>query len=179
MKRVAAIVIMGLALSGGLRAQTARPAVTKPAVAKPNFGGTWVFDVEATRASANAAKMNGLALFMETFTAEQDAKAFTMKVDLGQVLVTAVYNLDGSVSKNMSPPGMPGAPPIEVTSNAKWVGATLVISSTSSSPSANGPVEVKSTRKLWLDAKGRMVVERSGTPRNMVQSSRSVYKRKA
>lgn len=178
MKRVAAMVIVGLALTAGLCAQAAKPASAKPAAMRPNFGGTWIFDVEATKASANAAKMNGLALFMEAFDAEQDAKALTMKVNLGQMLVTAVYNLDGSVSKNMSPPGMPGAPPIEVTSNARWNGATLVITSTSSSPSANGPVEVKSTRKLWLDAKGRMVVERSGTPRNMVPSSRSVYKKK-
>ncbi len=146
--------------------------------AKPNFGGAWVFDADATKVNADAAKMNGLALFTETFTAEQDAKAFTMHVDLGPMVVTAVYKLDGSVSKNTSPPSVPNAPPIEVTSYATWEGKTLVITSTSASPSANGPVEVKSTRKLWLDAKGRVVIERTGTPRNMVPPSRSVYSRK-
>jgi hypothetical protein len=143
--------------------------------AKPNFAGTWDFDVEATKASAAEAKMDGLALFMEHFTAEQDAKAFTMKVDLGQMTVTAAYKLDGSVSKNMSPAGVPGADPIEVTSNATWDGNTLVVTSTSSSASAGGPVEVKSTRKMWLDEKGRLVIERFGTPDTLVRHTRSVY----
>ena len=39
-------------------------------------------------------------------------------------------------------------------------------------------MEVKSTRKLWLDDKGRVVIERTGTPRNMVPPSRSVYTKK-
>ncbi len=173
MRRAAALLVMGLALSGAVLAQGA-----KPAAAKPNFSGNWVFDPDATKASADAVKTNGLALFTEKFVGEQDDKAFTMKVDLGPMIVTAVYNLDGSVSKNISPPGMPGAAPIEVTSYAKWEGATLAITSTSSSPSANGPVEVKSTRKLWLDRQGRLVIERTGTPRNMVPPSRSVYTRK-
>lgn len=146
---------------------------------RPSFAGTWVFDPEATKAAADAAKVNGLALFMEQFQAEQDAKAFTMKVDLGPMVVTAIYKLDGSVSKNMSPPSMPGQPEIEVTSNATWEGNTLVVTSVSASPSANGPVEVKSTRKLSLDAQGRLVVERFGTPANMVPTTRSVYKKKS
>ena len=175
MRRLASLaaVVALLILTSATSAQ-----VPKAAALKPNFAGTWIFDAEATKANADAAKMNGLALFMEQFVAEHDAKAFVMKVDLGQMLVTATYKLDGSTSRNMSPPGTPGAAPIEVTSNATWDGGTLVITSTSSSPSAKGPVEVKSTRKLWLDERGRMVVERFGTPTNMVAPSRSVYTRK-
>jgi len=170
MQRVMALVILALALSGTSCAKAAPP--------KPNFGGNWTFDVEATKASATEAKMDGLALFMENFSAEQDAKVFSMKVELGQMLVTATYNLDGSVSKNMSPSGTSGADPIEVTSNATWDGMTLVVTSTSVSPSANGPIEVKSARKMWLDAQGRLVVERSGTPDTIVRTSRSVYRKK-
>lgn len=173
MKRMA-MYVMAMVLV----ASTAWAQAPKSAPANPDFAGTWVFDPDATKANAEAAKMNGLALFMEQFVAEQDAKAFTMKVDLGQMLVTAIYNLDGSVSKNMSPPGTPGGAPIEVVSNAKWDKGTLVITSTSSSPSNKGPVTVKSTRKLWLDNKGRLIVERVGTPTTMVASSRSVYVRK-
>ncbi len=173
MKRAVALVVMGLTLSVGMLAQGA-----KPAAAKPNFSGNWVFDPDATKANADAVKMNGLALFTEKFVGEQDDKTFTMKVDLGPMIVTAVYNLDGSVSKNMSPPAVAGAAPIEVTAYAKWEGATLAITSTSVSPSANGPVEVKSTRKLWLDRQGRLVIERTGTPAGSVMSSRSVYTRK-
>ena len=162
----AAVVALG---AGVARAQTA----------PPNFAGAWVFDPDATRVNADAAKMNGLALFTEKFTTEMTAAAFTMHVDLGPMVVHATYKLDGSVSKNMSPPSMPGQPEIEVTSNATWEGNTLVVTSVSASPSANGPVEVKSTRKLSLDAQGRLVVERFGTPANMVPTTRSVYKKKA
>jgi len=171
MQRVLSVMIVTLALVG--------VSCAKPAPPKPSFAGSWDIDIEATRASATEAKMDGLALFMEHFTSEQTPKAFSMKVEAGQMIVTAVYNLDGTVSKNMSPSGTSGAAPIEVVSNASWDGNTLVITSTSSSASANGPIEVKSTRKMWLDATGRLVIERVGTPLTMVRPTRSVYKKSA
>lgn len=160
-------------------AVTLATGVTRAQPAHPNFAGVWVFDPDATRANADAAKMNGLALFTEKFTTEMTAAAFTMHVDLGPMVVHATYKLDGAVSKNMSPPGMTGQPDIEVTSHAKWEGRTLVVTSTSASPSANGPVTVTSTRKFWLDDAGRLVIERVGEPKPMVPPSRSVYRRAA
>ena len=148
------------------------------APARPNFAGTWVFDPEATKAAADAAKVNGLALFLEQFDAEQTADAYTMKVNLGPMIVTAIYKLDGSDSKNVSPPATPGQPEIEVHSRAQWDGAALVVTSTSTSPGENGPIEVKSTRKFSLDPKGRLLIERSGTPAAMVPTTRSVYTKK-
>jgi hypothetical protein len=181
MNRALCGVLVALTWSGVASAQgtkpAPKPAVTAPA-ARPDFGGTWVFDADATKANAAAAKVDGVALFLGQFVAEQNPQTFTMKIDLGQMIVTAVYNLDGSPSKNMSPPNTPGAAPIEVTSRAHWTGAKLVITSTSQSPGKNGPVTVRSTRSLWLDANGRMVIERSGTPRDIVRTSRSVYGRK-
>ena len=106
-RRVNGLLIMAIALialTSVVGAQAPKPA------ARPNFGGAWVFDPDATKISADAVQMNGLALFTETFTAEQDEKAFTMHVDLGPVIVTAIYKLDGSVSKNMSPPSVPMPP---------------------------------------------------------------------
>lgn len=54
------------------------------------------------------------------------------------------------VSRNASPPNLPGA---------------------------SGPVIVASTRTMWLDEQGRLVIERTGTPRELVPSSRSVYRK--
>lgn len=174
LKRALVALAALMLLSGAAGAQA-----PKPAAAKANFAGSWVFDPDATKVNADAAKMNGIALFLEKFDALQDDKVFTMKVDLGPMVVTAIYKLDGSPSKNMSPPSQPNQPPIEVTSIAKWEAGALVIRSTSTSPGADGkPVEVKSTRKLWLDDKGRLLIERVGTPKNMVPSSRSVYVKK-
>lgn len=169
--------VLLMAVVTGVRVCAAGPVAAQSA--KPDFAGAWVFDPDATRANADVAGMNGLALFTETFTAEMSDAAFTMHVDLGPMVVHAAYKLDGSVSKNMSPPGMAGQPDIEVTSRARWEGRTLVIASTSASPGPNGPVTVTSTRKFWLDDKGRLVIERVGEPKPMVPSSRSVYRRAA
>lgn len=81
------------------------------------------------------------------------------------------------VSRNASPPNLPGGAPIDVNSRSKWDNNRLIITSTSQSPGANGPVIVASTRTMWLDEQGRLVIERTGTPRELVPSSRSVYRK--
>lgn len=143
-----------------------------------NFAGTWTFDPAATQASATEAKMQPVAIFSTAFTAEQTAKALTLHITLGATTVDATYALDGSPSKNVSPPAVQNGQPIEVTSTVKWEGEHLLITSTSQSPSASGPVDVKSVRAMWLDASGRLVIERTGTPVTVVASSRSVYVKK-
>jgi hypothetical protein len=143
-----------------------------------NFAGTWYFDQTATTASAAEAKMAAGPIFGEAFNATQTPTSLTLHITAGTLNVTAVYALDGSVSKNTSPPAMPGTAPIDIASVAKWDGDRLLITSTSQSPSANGPVDVKSVRTMWLDAQGRLVIERTGTPETVVASSRSVYKKR-
>lgn len=143
-----------------------------------NFAGTWTFDPAATQTSATEAKMQPVAIFSTAFTAEQTAAALTLHITLGPSTVDATYKLDGSPSKNVSPPAVQNGQPIEVTSTAKWDGDRLSITSTSQSPSASGPVDVKSVRTMWLDANGRLVIERTGTPTIVVASSRSVYTKK-
>lgn len=174
--------MMRSTLAGALIAVTVLTGVTfaqaPKAAAKPNFSGTWVYDDASTKALAQEAQVMAGALFTLQFTAVQNDKTYTMNVDIGSAIVTAIYNLDGSPSKNMSPPSVANQPPIEVTSTAKWDGAALVIASQSFSPSANGPVEVKSVRKMWLDEHGRLIIDRTGTPAGMVTPSRSVYTKK-
>lgn len=140
------------------------------------FGGTWVFDQEATVASAREAKMQAGPIFGDGFNAVQTEKSLTLHITAGTLNITATYALDGSESKNVSPPSAPGAPPINIVSIAKWDGDRLSVTSTSQSPGANGPIDVKSVRTMWLDSSGRLVIERTGTPTTIVPSSRSVYK---
>jgi len=142
--------------------------------ALPNFSGTWVFDTDATVASTAGDKvvLSG-PIFGDLFIAEQTVQALTLRIAAGPLRVTAVYKLDGSASKNESP----GNPPIEVTSRARWDGERLVVASHSESPGATGPVAVDSTRTIWLNDKGQLVIDRSGTPKDMVPSSRSVYRK--
>ena len=145
--------------------------------AHADFSGSWQFDASTTTENAKAAKMVAGPIFGDSFVAEQTAAALTLKISAGPLRVAAVYALDGSVSKNLSPGGAPGAPDIEVTSRATWDGGRLVIASTSQSDTNAGPVVVDSVRIMWLDAEGRLVIQRTGTPMSLVPSSRSVYKK--
>lgn len=143
--------------------------------ARTDFSGVWQFDAPATTENAKAAKMVAGPIFGDSFVAEQTAAALTLKISAGPLRVAAVYALDGSVSKNLSPGGAPSAPDIEVRSRATWDGGRLVITSTSQSDTKSGPVVLDSVRTMWLDAAGRLVIQRTGTPVSLVPSSRSVY----
>ena len=148
----------------------------------PNFSGTWTFDEPATGEVATVQR-KGSAIFGESFVATADAKTLTLDITIakGTPPVTAVYALDGTATKNVSPPQMPGGAPIIVTATAKWLGDKLVIESKSQQPGGRGPdapkvVDVVSTRTMWIDSTGqRMVIDRDGTPPQVVPSTRSVY----
>jgi hypothetical protein len=141
---------------------------------KPDFSGEWKYDPEVTAADAKSANMIAGPIFGDEFVAEQTASSLTFKIATDSLHVTAVYALDGSPSTNLSPGDTPVSPGIEVKSNAWWENGRLVITSTSQSPGKAGPV-VESIRTMWLDANGRLVIQRTGTPVSIVPSSRSVY----
>jgi hypothetical protein len=155
--------------------------------AHPNFSGTWTYDPQATlesiRAVGAAEFANPTNIFGDSFVAVQTDAQLSMKITVGPMAVTAVYKLDGTESRNASPPGTPDGAPIIVTSTAKWEGTHLLIASTSQSEgsgrgSVNGMITVRSTRQVFLDDKGRLVIDRTGTPRTVVPNSRSVYVKK-
>lgn len=166
---------MNLTLSVALGVVTAVFGASAQSAARPDFSGTWHFDAAATTADAKAANMAAGPIFGDSFAAEQTPAALTLKIAAGTLRVTAVYALDGSVSTNMSPGDAPNAPDIVVTSRATWDGSRLIITSSSQSPGQSGPVFVDSVRTMWLDAQGRLVIQRTGTPVGVVPSSRSVY----
>lgn len=156
-------------------------AQTPPA--HPDFSGIWVFDEPATGAVATVERKGSL-IFGEWFTARQNAKFLTLEITVakGAAPVQAVYALDGSTTQNASPPQTPGGAPIIVSASAKWVGEKLVIESRSQQPGGPGKddpkvVDVVSRRTIWLDKEGRLVIDRDGTPKPVVPSTRSVYKR--
>ena len=147
------------------------------AQARPDFSGTWVFDAAASMTNAKDAKMLAGPIFSSRFIATQTATALTLDIEVGDRHVPATYALNGDESRNQSPAPTPDTPPIDVFSRAKWEGDHLVIASRSVSIERAGPVTVETTRTLWFDDAGRLVVMRTGTPANLVQPSRSVYHR--
>jgi hypothetical protein len=145
-----------------------------------NFSGKWTIDAEKTAAAAPAGAAAGggggggnrggggggnMPAGAGDITITMDAK--TMKVESGmQGATPAVYNLDGSDSKNMMP-GRGGAEPTEQVSKAKWDGDKLVITYTG----ANG----ENKTSYWLEG-GNLVRETlnagrggaAGTPRKTI-----------
>jgi hypothetical protein len=152
--------------------------------ARPNFSGTWVFDPDATDAASSPIR-NGTNIFGQSFVAHHDAKTLKLDITLAPniPIVTASYALDGTETKNVSPAPMPGMDPIVVTAIAKWVGKMLTVESRSQQPAANASgqtmmIDVISTRTFSLDSAGRLVIDRDGTPKQVVPSTRSVYSKK-
>lgn len=171
----------GLMIVGvGIALLPAAQLTAQPAKARPDFSGIWVYDPEATQSAATATHMAN-NIFGESFVVHQDATSITLDITIAQGVapVKAVYALDGKATKNVSPPQTPGAAPIVVTATARWEDDVLVIDSKSEQPGGRGAaaISVLSTRRIWLAGNGRLVIDREGTPKTVVPSTRSVYVR--
>jgi hypothetical protein len=142
---------------------------------RPDFSGRWTFDREKSARPGPDGRIVIAPMLGDEFVARQDATTLTLEIKAGALTVTAVYRLDGVESRNMSP-GANGEPDILVTSRATWEGDTLVILSKSSSIEKGRAVTIDTQRVLYLE-NGDLVLERTGTPPEMVKWSRSVYRR--
>jgi hypothetical protein len=142
-----------------------------PLQAPPDLSGTWVFDQQKTMQPGPDGKIVLAAMLGERVVVQQTGTAITLRITFQGDVVVAVYDLTGAESKNVSPGD------ISVLSRASWKEGRLVIDSTSESVQAGEPVRVKTTRVLFIDKAGDLIVERSGSPANVVTPSRSVYTR--
>lgn len=145
--------------------------VNKPAP-PPDFSGTWVLDDSGAYSGRGA-----MAMMLGTrFRATQTVKTLSLDIDAMGSKFVAVYNLDGSDSKIMSPVG-PGNELEAVISRATWEGDRLLIRTKATEIENGVDVPIESVRAMYIDAKGLLVLERSGTPERLVRRSISVYKR--
>ena len=144
--------------------------------APPDFSGRWEFDREKTMQPGPDGRIVLAAMLGDEVVVQQSSRAITFTIDAGGQQVKAVYRLDGSASRNLSP-GPPGQPEIPVTSRASWDGKRLIIDSKSVATEKGVAVTVDTRRALWLDADGNLIVERTGTPASLVTPSRSVYRK--
>jgi hypothetical protein len=144
--------------------------------APPDFSGRWEFDRERTMQPGPDGRIVLAAMLGDSVVVRQTADRITFSIDAGGQFVRAVYNLDGSETRNLSP-GPPGEAEIPVTSRASWDGKRLVILSKSTATDKGVSVTVDTRRVLSLDGDGHLIVERTGTPTSLVTSSRSVYRR--
>lgn len=112
-------------------------------------------------------------LLGDKFSAVQDTKTLTLTITVAALGrdIRAVYNLDGSESRNLNPAGA-GQPDEPIFSRASWESDKLVIHTRGTALVNGKPLETK--RVLWLDKDGLLTIERSaeGAP-----TLRSVYQR--
>ena len=144
---------------------------------RPDFSGRWVLDQQhSTSIQDGKMVIRVVGMLGERFTAEQTSKTLTLKITAFGREFTAVYNLDGSPSRLTSPTA-PGQPDEEIVSYATWEGETLVVRTTTAEELNGKPVQMTTRRKMWIDPEGFLVLERTGTPVELVSPSRSVYRR--
>lgn len=131
----------------------------------PSFAGKWTMQVDPAAAPAappaggggggrgGGGRGGGAVSGMEV-TIAQDATTLTINKTQGQNPVTLKYTLDGKDSKNTTT-GRNGE--IVSTSQAKWEGAKLTVTTTADQ--GRGPATTKQT--IWLEG-GNLVVENFG-----------------
>ena len=133
---------------------------TAGAQAKPDFSGVWNMDLSLLKTTYKVdPKMKATALPPAPVTIRQTAE----KIDIentppfpGWKPVRHVYNLTGNESVNHN-----GAN--TETTRSRWEGSKLITEGTSFSETSQGESLWKMVETRWLDAKGRMIVERRMT----------------
>lgn len=137
-----------------------------------DFSGTWTLVKDRSSQTTTSPVTVAVAgLLGERFTARQTAKSLALDITVpGGRVVTAVYNLDGSESRNLNPTG-PGLADEPIYSRVNWEGSRLVIETRGSILIDGKPIE--SRRVMWIDSDGLLTIERSsvGSP-----TTRSVYR---
>ena len=161
MRRVlsALVVLTLVAGSAAMLAQTP---------SKPNFAGKWTL-VPDPNSPAPTGRGRGGGLG-QAFSIEQNDKTVTVISTGAQGETKAVYNLDGSDSKN---PLNVNGNAIDRVSNVKWDGAKLVITTTTN---FNGNA-LESTQVWSLDATGNLLVESTSSFTGTPTTTKSTYKK--
>ena len=140
------------------------------AQAKTNFAGKWTL-VPDPNAPAPTGRGGGRGGGLgQAFSAEQNDKTLTVVTTTQAGETKAVYNLDGSESKN---PLTMGGNTIDRVSKAKWDGAKLVITTTTN---FNGNAN-ESTQTWSLDATGNLIVEATSNFGGNPTTTKMTYKK--
>ena len=142
---------------------------------RPNFTGNWTNADPKAAASAEGIMYLGFA-----FTAEQDDKTLVVTPTIHQVhrserpeQLRAVFNLDGSESKNPLIIHRDHLGVVDRTSRVRWDGDKLVLT-TKTADENHGPSQ---TQTWSLDASGRLIVDAIFTYRGNSTTSQATYKK--
>ena len=141
---------------------------------RPDLSGEWVLAKERSTQTLQGSRVTAVTgLLGETVSIRQDAKTLTLDISVAMLgrPIRAVYNLDGSDSRNLNPVAG-GQPDEPIVSTAAWDGEKLVILTRGTALIAGKPLETR--RVIWIDAEGLLTIERSAEGQSI---TRSVYSR--
>ena len=164
MKRALFSGILAVFVTAGVMAQ-----------AKPDFSGTWTLDAEKSvmpqgrGGGMGGGRQGGMGAAPLTITIDGQKMSIARTMGQSGTVVTTVYMLDGTESKN-SMMGRGGGEPVQVSYKSKWDGAKLVTTITN-------PMGTQ-TETRWIAADGTMVVETVRTNNQGEQvTTKLVYKK--
>ena len=144
---------------------------TAMAQAKPNFTGKWTLVPDPNAAApAGGRGRGGFGGLGQNPVVTQDEKTLTVVTTTQAGENKAVYNLDGSESKN---PLTFGENTIDRVSRVKWDGARLVIATTIT---VQGNA-IESAQTWSLDAAGALVVESTSNFGGNPSTTKATYKK--
>ena len=162
MKRFISVFTVMVLFAGGVTAVMAQ--------AKTNFAGKWTLVPDPNAAAGAGRGRGGFGGLGQGGAIEQNDKTITVTTTTQAGETKAVYNLDGSESKN--PITMQGNT-IDRVSKVKWDGPKLVITTTTNIQ--GNPIE---TTQTWsLDASGSLVIESTSNFQGTPTTTKMVYKK--
>jgi len=147
--------------------------VSTGAQQKPDFSGMWVLAQDRSSQTMNGSVVVSVSgLLGDKFSAVQDTKALALTITVAALGrdIKAVYNLDGSESRNLNPTG--SGPDEPIFSRASWEGDKLVILTRGTALVNGKPIQTK--RVIWLDKDGLLTIDRIAEDE---PTRRSVYQR--
>ena len=125
------------------------PVVSATAQERPTLAGTWTVAAEQVPQPPGQLRFIG---FGRVFSVAQDAATLRITRRLGDNDLTAMYNLDGSESRNQF---TLGGLEVQEASRVRWDGATLVITTTTAGRTSSH----EGTLAMSIDSSGRLVLE--------------------
>jgi hypothetical protein len=152
------------------------------AQAKPDFSGTWTMDQAKSdpapargggggggggQRGGGGGGRGGGGGAAASMTIKQTAAQLTVDRAMGQATQTVVYKLDGSESTNAMGQG-------QAKSKASWDGSKLVVTTTQSMDTPNGPMTMDSKDVYSLDG-GALVLETTRNTPGGAQTRKLVY----
>jgi hypothetical protein len=137
---------------------------------RPTFAGKWTLVPDSYAAAAAGGPGRGVGGLGSAFTATQDEKTLTVVSTTQMGEIKAVYNLDGSETKN---PITLAGQTVERTSKVKWDGAKFIVMSTISFQG-----KATETTQVWsLNASGTLNVEQTSNFGGRPETTKGQYKK--